>query len=66
MPMPTPHAKEDKQTFVSRFMGDAAMVKEYPDENQRVAVAYKAFGEKQNVLTDHAAQRSEGAKRYGK
>lgn len=43
MPMPKPGEKEGEQDFVSRFMGDPAMVKEYPDEKQRAAVAYATF-----------------------
>lgn len=43
MPLPKPSAKETQDDFISRFMGDPAMGKEYPDQKQRAAVAYKEF-----------------------
>ena len=39
MPMPTPRPDESKDAFISRFMRDPVMVKEYPDKDQRLAVA---------------------------
>lgn len=43
MPMPKPGTKESQDEFVSRFMGDGAMVKEYPDQKQRAAVAFSEW-----------------------
>ena len=40
MPIPTPGEKEQEQDFVSRFMAHAGMLKDYPDQKQRAAVAY--------------------------
>jgi hypothetical protein len=43
MPMPRPEANEQKQSFIARFMADAAMRREYPDKKQRAAVAYSQW-----------------------
>jgi len=40
MPVPKPEGKERKRDFISRFMSDPNMRKEFPDQKQRVAVAY--------------------------
>lgn len=39
MPMPKRRKGEAEQSFISRFMGDPKMREEYPDEEQRLAVA---------------------------
>jgi HK97 family phage prohead protease len=46
MPMPTPMDDETLEAYVARFMADPAMAAEYPDEDQRVAVAYVQGGKK--------------------
>jgi hypothetical protein len=38
-----PHKGEEKQDFVSRFMTDELAKKEFPDNKQRVAVAYSQW-----------------------
>ena len=38
MPIPSRKQNEDKNTFVSRCMGNETMKKEYPDQKQRVAI----------------------------
>jgi hypothetical protein len=38
MPIPHRRKEEDKTKFVSRCMGDKVMKKDYPDNNQRVAI----------------------------
>jgi len=43
MPLPTPNTGEEQQKFVSRFMADKAMQREYPDKNQRLAVAFSQW-----------------------
>lgn len=43
MPMPTPKKDESREDFVSRFMGDTIMIRDYPDEKQRSAVAYSQW-----------------------
>ncbi len=43
MPMPTPEKDEDEKTFVSRCMGTEMMKKDFPDNDQRLAVCYKQF-----------------------
>ena len=39
MPMPTPSTDEQRDQFIRRFMSDATMRREYPDQSQRAAVA---------------------------
>jgi len=46
MPMPSPKDGEEKNDFISRFMSSEAMKKEYPDQKQRVAVAYAQWRKK--------------------
>ena len=41
--MPTPNGDEKEGDFVSRFMGNDAMQAEYPDQKQRLAVAYSQW-----------------------
>jgi hypothetical protein len=43
MPIPTPRKGEDKQTFISRCMGDKAMNREFPDKDQRAGVCYRQW-----------------------
>lgn len=43
MPMPKPKPGEKESDFVSRFMGDAEMIKDYPDQKQRAAIAYDVY-----------------------
>jgi hypothetical protein len=50
MPIPKPTKEETKQEYIARFMSDETMKKEYPDEKQRLAIAYSEFREKQNDL----------------
>ena len=38
MPIPKKRKNEDKQAFVSRCMGDSVMKKDYPNNQQRVAI----------------------------
>ncbi len=38
MPIPKPTKGEDKNTFIDRCMGDDVMKKEYPDNDQRLAI----------------------------
>lgn len=43
MPMPKPASSEDQKTFIARFMSDKVMVREYPDQKQRAAVAHSTW-----------------------
>jgi hypothetical protein len=43
MPLPIPSADESEQDFVSRFMGDEQAIGDFPDEQQRAAVAYSTY-----------------------
>jgi len=46
MPLPRPSSGQSQQSFVSSFMGNKEMVKEYPDQKQRAAIAYSQFKRK--------------------
>ena len=43
MPLLTPNKGETQAEFLVRFMGNEAMVKDYPDEKQRSAIAYSQW-----------------------
>ena len=43
MPLPIPSADESEKDFVSRFMGDDQAISDFPDEQQRAAVAYSTY-----------------------
>lgn len=40
MPIPTPRDREEKQKFISRCMADDAMVEEFSNAEQRLAVCH--------------------------
>lgn len=46
MPIPKPNTNEKESEFISRFMADPVMVKDYPDQHQRSAIAYSTWREK--------------------
>jgi hypothetical protein len=46
MPMPTPHAGESRNDFVSRCMGDRVMRTDFPDQAQRAAVCNRQWRSK--------------------
>ena len=41
-----PEKSEEQKKFVSRCVGDSSMVKEFPDQKQRIAVCYSQFKRK--------------------
>jgi hypothetical protein len=43
MPLPTPNKNEKEDSFVSRCMSNDTMKKEFPDNDQRLAVCEKQF-----------------------
>lgn len=43
MPIPTPTQGESQSSFIARFMSNDAMKKEFPEEKQRLAVAYSTW-----------------------
>lgn len=47
MPLPKPKGKETQDEFVSRCMGVEGMKKEFPDNDQRLAVCFKQWKEKE-------------------
>ena len=40
MPLPKPKPTEKQQEFMNRCMGDPTMNKEYPRQDQRLAICY--------------------------
>ena len=52
--MPKPKADEEKDDFISRFMADKAMLKEYPDQKQRAAVAYSTWKRSKSASSQSA------------
>jgi len=46
MPLPTPRISEDKDDFISRFMSDPDMIREFPNDKQRYAVAIETWRDK--------------------
>jgi len=51
MPIPKPQTDEDKETFISRCMGDDTMNEEYPDDEQRAAICYQSWDDSQKTIT---------------
>lgn len=45
---PEPQADEDRQDFIDRFMGDEKAVDDFPDEEQRLAVAVSMWEQHQD------------------
>lgn len=45
MPIPQPNKRENKQEFVIRCMGDDTMIKEFPKQDQRLAVCSSTYEE---------------------
>lgn len=43
MSLHSPQHQDDEQSFISRFMGDAESIANFPDEKQRAAVAYQKW-----------------------
>lgn len=43
MPVLQPEDGEVRNRFISRFMGNKRMIKEFPDRKQRVAVAFDTW-----------------------
>ena len=52
MPLPVPSADESEQDFVSRFMGDEQAISDFPDEQQRAAVAYSTYRDEELEETE--------------
>ncbi len=46
MPLMSPKKTEKQKEFVSRCAGDSSMLKEFPDQKQRIAVCYSQFKRK--------------------
>lgn len=43
MPIPSPRKEESQDDFVSRCVGNSTMVKDFPDQEQRLAVCFDSF-----------------------
>lgn len=46
MPLPKPNPEEKQTEFVDRCMTDPNVIKEFKDENQRLAVCYNIYRKK--------------------
>ena len=49
MPIPAPEKGEKEADFMERCMGDTVMLKEYPDQKQRVAVCMASWTKERSV-----------------
>jgi len=47
MPIPNPGTGEKESEFITRCMSDATMEVEHPDRNQRIAVCYEKWRNKE-------------------
>lgn len=52
MPMLQPKPTEEKQDFLSRFMSNEEVTKEYPEESQRITVAEQAWRDRKKSFSD--------------
>ena len=43
MPLPSPKGKQKEGSFVQKCMNSKTMMKEYPNDKQRVAVCYSQY-----------------------
>ena len=59
--MPEPRSGEDRQSYVSRFVGSEEAKKSFPDIKQRLAVAYSKHRQKHGIK-----DKIEKVKKHGK
>lgn len=52
MPIPKPKPSEEQQEFVSRCMGNETMLNEYPDKEQRAAVCYSTWRNRNKAIEE--------------
>lgn len=52
MPILKPRSGEAEKDFIARFMADPKMVSEYPEEKQRLAIAYSTWKESFERIND--------------
>lgn len=55
MPIPKPNAEEQRESFIDRFMGNEEMINEYPYQEQRLAVAFRQWNQRNKNLFDNMA-----------
>jgi hypothetical protein len=53
MPIPTPNEKEDNKKFISRCMSDEVMKKDYPENQQRIAICLGQTKKSKSSLLDN-------------
>lgn len=51
MPLPTVKPGENQGVFISRCVANEAMMREFPDKKQRLAVCYSQFRKKKKGKT---------------
>lgn len=49
MPLPTPNEGESQDEFISRCMGNETAMKDFPDQEQRSAVCFRQWRERNNA-----------------
>ena len=54
--MPTPRKGEDKKSFIARFMESAEARADFPENSQRLAVAYSMYSKKENASDRYGRQ----------
>ena len=59
--MPDPRAGEDRQSYVSRFVGSEEAKRDFPDIKQRLAVAYSKHRQEYGIK-----KKVDGVKKHGK
>jgi len=55
MPLPQPRSRENEQEFVQRCMGDDEARKQFPDQDQRAAVCYRTWKDRDKKNAPPAA-----------
>lgn len=56
MPIPQPNNNEDKEKFVARCMGDEIMKKDYPENQQRIAICLGQTKKSKSSLMDQVLE----------
>ena len=54
MPIPKPRTDEEEDDFISRCMGNDTLQEDYPDNDQRLAVCFTQWREREGkMLIEH-------------
>ena len=58
MPLPKPNDNETEDEFIARCMGDDTMQEDYPDNDQRLAICYTQWREREGKSMDGIERKS--------